>query len=383
MSGEPDGPGTRRRQRLPRRRRRGTPRSRRSRVLRAVLLALAGLLLVSGAGVTALWVKLDGNISQIDIDSALGADRPEDSPNGSMDLLVLGSDSRAGANGSYGNEPGARADTAMVVHVNAAGDAATVVSIPRDTLVSRPSCERTGGGTAPARPRSMFNEAYTVGGPACAVKTVEELTGLRMDHYLEVDFKGFARLIDTLGGVEITTTQAIDDRDSKLDLPAGTHTLDGEQALALVRTRKAVGDGSDLSRIQLQHTFLQALADQVSGLGLVTDPKRLYDLADTATSTVTTDKDLGSVSELAALGRTFQGIGSDDLEMATLPVTYDPLDPNRVVPMERQARAVWGALRDDRPVPESALRDSAAREGTVQSVRAGTGEPRAALDAGE
>ncbi len=348
--------------------------------MRAALFSLAGVLLVSGVGITALWVKLDGNISQIDIDSALGPDRPEDSPNGSMDLLVLGSDSRAGTNGAYGSEPGARADTAMVVHLDAGRDTATVVSIPRDTLVSRPACDRTGGGTAPAQARSMFNESYTVGGPACTVKTVEEMTGLRMDHYLEVDFTGFSRLIDTLGGVEITTTEAIDDRDSKLDLPAGTHTLDGEQALALVRTRKAVGDGSDLSRIQLQHTFLQALADQVSGLGLVTDPKRLYDLADTATSTVTTDKDLASVSELAGLARTLQGIDTDRIRMTTLPVTYDPADPNRVVPMETQSRAVWDALRHDRPVPESALRGSAAREGTVQSVTSGGGAPARAAE---
>ncbi|WP_129842496.1 LCP family protein [Streptomyces sp. RFCAC02] len=336
-------------------------RRRRRRALRAALLGLALVLLVAGGGLTALYVKLDGNISGVDIDTALGRDRPADSPNGSTDLLVLGSDSRAGANGAYGgSEPGARADTAMVVHIAENGEAASVVSIPRDTIVDRPACERPGGGTAPARTRSMFNDAYAVGGPVCAVKTVEELTGLRMDHYLEIDFSGFAKLVDTLGGVEITTTEAIDDRDSRLSLPAGTHTLDGDQALALVRTRKAVGDGSDLSRIELQHSFLRALAEQVGDAGLLTDPKRLYDFADAATSSVTTDSSLASVADLTGLARTLRGIDPDRLQTLTLPVTQDPADPNRVLPLESASRAVWDALRADRPVPDSALRGSTA-----------------------
>jgi LCP family protein required for cell wall assembly len=331
-------------------------------LLRGTVVALALVVLLAGAGLTALYLKLNGNIAHIDIDAALGGDRPEDSPGDSLDILVLGSDSRAGANGAYGGpdaQEGARADTAMVVHINEAHDAATVVSIPRDTLVPRPECERGDGSTAGARQRAMFNEAYTVGGPVCAVKTVESLTGLRMDHYLEIDFKGFAQLVDTLGGVEITTTEDIDDRDSHLRLPAGTHTLDGAQSLALVRTRKAVGDGSDLNRIELQQSFLRALAEQVSGVGLMTDPKRLYDLADAATSSVTTDSALGSVSDLAGLARTMEDIGSDDLQLITLPVAYDPADPNRVAPVERQSRTVWRALRDDEPVPRSAVRRAA------------------------
>ncbi|MDT0341437.1 LCP family protein [Streptomyces litchfieldiae] len=348
--------------------------ARRRRLIRVALCALAALVLLTGGGMTALYLKLDGNISQIDIDAALGPDRPADSPGGSLNILVLGSDSRAGANGSYGGpdaQEGARADTAMIVHLNEEHDAATVVSIPRDTLVPRPTCERGDGSTAPARERSMFNEAYTVGGPVCTVKTVEALTGLRMDHYIEIDFKGFAKLIDTLGGVEITTTQAIDDDDSHLTLPAGTHTLDGEQALALVRTRKAIGDGSDLSRIDVQQGFLRALAEQVSGLGVMSNPKRLYDLADAATSAVTTDSALGSVSELAGLARTMEGIGPDELQLVTLPVGRDAADPNRVAPLAEESRQVWRALREDRPVPRSAIVDASARRDGGGSVFAG------------
>ncbi|KAB8164532.1 LytR family transcriptional regulator [Streptomyces sp. 3MP-14] len=339
----------------------------RRRLVRVTLITTLALALLLGVGGTVLYLKLDGNISHIDIEGALGEDRPEDSDNGSLDLLVLGSDTRSGQNGGYGGDDPdgeARSDTAMIVHVNEEHDAATVVSIPRDTMVPRPECERIdGGGTAPAADRTMFNEAYGIGGPVCAVKTVEALTGLRMDHYLEVDFAGFAELVDTLGGVEVTTTQPIEDSDSHLRLAAGTHTLSGRESLALVRTRKAVGDGSDLSRIQLQHSFLQALMGQIDGVDLFGDPRRLYDLADTATSALTTDSDLASVSKLVSLARTLRDVKPDAIQMVTLPVGYDPEDPNRVAPLREQSRQVWAALRDDRPVPRSAIRDSAAEEG--------------------
>ncbi|MDT0270013.1 LCP family protein [Streptomyces sp. DSM 44915] len=342
------------------------PPARRRRVLRAVLVSVLALALLVGVGGAVLYLKLDGNISHIDIEGALGEDRPDDTDNGSLDLLVLGSDTRDGENGVYGGDDPdgeARSDTAMIVHINEDHDAASVISIPRDTLVPRPECERLDGGTAPAADRAMFNEAYGIGGPVCAIKTVEGLTGLRMDHYLEVDFDGFARLVDTLGGVEVTTSEAIADGDSKLRLDAGTHTLSGRESLALVRTRKAVGDGSDLSRIQLQHSFLQALVEQVNGVDLLGNPKRLYDLADTATSALTTDSDLASVSKLVGLARTLRDIEPDALQLLTLPVGYDPEDPNRVAPLREQSEQVWRALREDRPVPESAIRDSAAEEG--------------------
>jgi LCP family protein required for cell wall assembly len=197
----------------------------------------------------------------------------------------------------------------------------------------------------------MFNESFTVGGPACTVKTVEAMTGIRMDHYIEVDFRGFEQLVDALGGVEVTLTEPISDEHSKLDLAAGTHRLDGEQSLALVRTRKSVGDGSDLGRIQLQHAFLRALAEEVRDVGVLSSPGRLYALADTATSAVTTDSALASVPALTSLARTLRGIGPEDLHLVTLPVTFDAADPNRVVPLEEEAEEVWQALREDRRVP--------------------------------
>jgi LCP family protein required for cell wall assembly len=344
--------------------RRRKPLARHRRILRVAAWAGAAAVVVGGSGLGFAYVKLNGNISGVDINAELGDDRPYDAPDGSMDILVLGSDSRSGDNAAYGGgQAGARSDTAMVLHINKRHDKASVVSIPRDTIVERPSCTKSdGSGMAPAQ-RAMFNSAYETGGPACAVKTVESMSGVRMDHYVEIGFAGFKKLIDALGGVEVTTGRPIQDSDSHLDLAAGTHTLGGEQALGLVRTRHAVGDGSDLGRIQLQQAFVKALMDQVDSVGIFSSPKKLYGLADSATSSVTTDSELDSVGDLASMARMMKGIESRDIQMSTLPVAYDPADPNRVLPMRTEARRMWSAIRRDVAVPKSATKGSAG-EGT-------------------
>lgn len=349
--------------------RRRKPRSKRKKALAITAWTAAGVAVLGGTGLGYVYFKLNGNIKGVDINNALGTDRPADVDNGSQDILVLGSDSRSGKNAKYGeDEGGARSDTAMIVHVHKGHKKASIVSIPRDTLITRPECETEGGRTDPGGRRQMFNTAYEVGGPACAVKTIEKMSGIRMDHYLEVDFTGFKKLIDTLGGVEITSKRAIHDKDSHLDLEPGTHQLTGEQALGLVRTRHGVGDGSDLGRIQLQQAFIKALMDQVKDVNLFGNPKKLYDLADSATSAITTDSDLDSVKDLTGFANGLKGIGSGDMKMVTMPVEYDPADRNRVLPLEEADRQVWDALREDRPIPKSAIDDSAGDKGDVGKV---------------
>ena len=328
----------------------------------------AALVFLGGSGFGYLWFKLNGNLRGINLDAALGRDRPRDVDNGSMDILILGSDTRAGENRKYGRASGARSDTAMILHVFKGHRKAALVSIPRDTIVERPACDRTEGGTAPAAERTMFNESYRIGGPACTVKTVEALSGIRMDHYIEVDFTGFKKLVDELGGVNIETKERIKDRESHLDLEPGRHNLRGEQALGLVRTRHAVGDGSDLGRIQLQQAFVKALIRRVDDIDLFGNPAKLYSLADTATRSVTTDSDLASVQDLVGLVRSLRGVKSSDIDAVTMPVIYDPDDANRVVPLEKRADRLWKALRDDRPVPESTTKGSAAAEADVSDV---------------
>ncbi|MGW2746786.1 LCP family protein [Streptomyces sp. NPDC001450] len=336
---------------------------RRPGVLKAAGLTLAGFLVLGVATAGYAYRHLDNNIKSVDINSALGDNRPAKAvvtpaatasatasplPTEALNILVLGSDSRSGrANKELGggDSSGARSDTAMVVHIDAGRTKATVVSIPRDTLVTRPSCPLSSGGSTASAYHAMFNSAYSVGGPVCAVKTVESVTGVRMDHYVEIDFSGFAKLVDALGGVTVTTDQDIDDDRSHLHLASGTHHLNGTQALALARTRHGIGDGSDLGRIGLQQKLVKALLEQMAGSDLLTDPAKLYRVADAVTASLTTDTGLDSLGELTKLGRSLQGLTADRVKTVTMPVVTAPSDANRVVAKEPAASELWASLR--------------------------------------
>lgn len=338
----------------------------RGRAVKVAAIAFGCALVLGGAGTGWVYWHLDHNIRSVDIDGALGDDRPpradqatvapsasaapteEPVEKGVLNFLVLGSDSRTGKENKAlggGDSGGARSDTAMVVHLNADRTEATVVSIPRDTLVERPACPTESGGSTAVAYNVMFNSAYSLGGPVCAVKTVEHLTGVRMDHYLEIDFAGFAKLVDALGGVDVTTTENIEDDLSHLHLKAGEHHLDGKQALAFARTRHGIGDGSDLGRIKLQQQLVKALMSEASDSGLLTDPTRLYKVADAATGSLTADTGLDSLSELSGLARSLSALPADAVKTVMVPVVPAPSDANRVVERQPAADDLWKSLR--------------------------------------
>ncbi|GHB19520.1 transcriptional regulator [Streptomyces viridiviolaceus] len=329
---------------------------------RIVLLAFLVLLLAAGGTGYWLYNGLNGNIDGVDLNKALGDDRPEKLPTSGQNLLVLGSDSRAGDNASLGTGQvsGARSDTALVVHIPEGRKQAVAISIPRDTLVTRPECTKSDGSALPEAKRVMFNSVYSLAGPACVVKTVEKMSGVRMDHYMEIDFAGFKGLVDAIGGVTVTVDEPIKDSSSGLDLSAGTHTLDGTQSLAFVRTRHGVGDGSDLGRIGLQQQFLIALLSEVKRQDLLGSPTKTYKIADTLTSALTTDSELASLTSLADFARSMNGVDPATMETIMLPVAYDKTDPNRVVAAEPQATQLWKAVRSDSEIPESAKKSPAA-----------------------
>ncbi|MFD7095400.1 LCP family protein, partial [Streptomyces xanthophaeus] len=206
---------------------------RRRRILRITLLLVAVLIL--GAAGAGWWTysHLNGNIDSVDLDQAIGDNRPQKVVAGAQNVLVLGSDSRAGANADldHGDVSGARSDTTMLVHIPEGRAKATAISIPRDTLVTRPECKDGEGKTVPSQKRAMFNSIYGLGGPACVVKTVEEMSGVRVDHFVEVDFAGFKGLVDALGGVTVTLDKPMTGAKGGLKLDAGTHRLNGTDSL--------------------------------------------------------------------------------------------------------------------------------------------------------
>ncbi|MGW2821047.1 LCP family protein [Streptomyces sp. NPDC001443] len=331
------------------------------RVGRKILLGLTVLVLAAGGTGYWLYSGLDGNIQQIDLDQAIGDDRPAKLPTSGQNILILGSDSRAGANAALktGNVSGARSDTALVMHIPEGRQKAVAVSIPRDTLVTRPECTRTDGSEVPSAKRVMFNSIYSQVGSACVVKTVEKISGIRMDHYMEIDFAGFKGLVDAIGGVTVTVGQDIHDTSSGLDLTAGTHRLNGTQSLEFVRTRHGIGDGSDLGRIGLQQQFMTALLSEIKKQDLLGSPTKTYKIADSLTQALTTDSDLASLTALAEFGRSMNGVDPSTMETIMLPVSYDTIDPNRVVAAEPQASKLWKALRTDSEIPESAKKSPA------------------------
>lgn len=346
----------------PRALRRAAGLRKRRRGLKITLIVLLVLLLAAGGTAYWLYSRLDGNITAVDIDRALGDDRPEKLPTSGQNLLVLGSDSRAGAENEElggGKAGGARSDTALVVHIPEGRSKAVAVSIPRDTLVTRPECAEDGGATVPAKERVMFNSVYAQVGPACVVKTVEKMSGVRIDHYLEIDFSGFKDLVDAIGGVTMDVEQDIHDKASGLNLTAGQQRLDGTQSLAYVRTRHGIGDGSDLGRIGLQQQFLIALLSEVKSQDLLGSPANSYKIANSATKALTTDSGLASLTSLAEFGRSMNGIDPASMETIMLPVAYDKTDPNRVVAAEPQAGQLWKAIREDTAIPEEAKKSPA------------------------
>lgn len=294
--------------------------------LKRWLAATAIVAVAAAAGTVAYgYFRLENNLQTVNLEAEIGppAARPPAAPGRTVNVLVLGKDD-------------GRSDTAMVVNISAHGDRAKVISIPRDTMVRRPQC-----GNTPPSGLVMFNSAFTTGGAACTVKTVEAMTNIRIDHFIQIDFQGFARLVDAIGGVEITLDEPIHDQKSGLNVSAGKSTLNGQQALAFVRTRYSIGDGSDLNRITMQHKFLAALAQKLKNENWLSDPGKTFDLAEEATKSIVTDEELGSLSKLAELAGQLHGLTPEAIEYLTLPTEPYAPDPNRVQPRQPEADQLW------------------------------------------
>lgn len=321
---------------------------------RRALLGLVGVLVVAIGGTAFAAWRLDANITRIDVSGAIGGDRPTQAAGTAeaVNLLLIGSDTREGSgNDSYGDNDGvlggAHSDTNLLVHLSADRTWATVVSIPRDSMtMAPPECSAT----APKSGWRMrqWNQNYRIGGTGCLIRTLEGNTGLFVDHYAVVDFRGFKQMVDALGGVAVCTSEPIDDANTSLRLAAGRHTLDGRQALQYVRVRKSVGDGSDLGRIERQQAFLSSVMQEATSAQLLAQPPKLYSFLDAATRSLTTDPEFG-VGTMRDLATSVKGIGLDEIQFVTVPNEPYAPDPNRVQ-WKASADQIWSALREDHPV---------------------------------
>ncbi|MFE2358741.1 LCP family protein [Streptomyces parvulus] len=333
----------------------GLRRRRRRRRLGRAGIAVA-VLAVGAVGVGwAVYAKLSGNITSDEAAAAELAryerERPTALVRGAQNVLLIGSDSRAGdGNARYGRDSGTeRSDTTILLHLAAGRDRATAVSLPRDLMVDVPGCRgRDGSRTEPVF--AQFNYAFAAGGSACSIRTVEKLTGIRVDHHVVVDFQGFKKMVDALDGVEVCLREPVDDKDAGLRLPAGRVTLDGEQALGYVRARKSLGDGSDTDRMDRQQRFLGALVNKVQSNGVLLNPVKLYPVLDAATSSLTTDPNLASLRGLYDLVRGLRDVPTERVQFLTVPREAYSGDPNRDQLVQPDAGRLFARLRTDEAV---------------------------------
>ncbi|MYW00060.1 LytR family transcriptional regulator [Streptomyces sp. SID3343] len=308
--------------------------------------------LVAGSVVVyVLYRKLDGNITTQDLTQQIGPEqeRPKIEAHDAVNIVMMGSDDRSGQNKQYGDigEGTQRSDTTILLHLAADRKSSVAVSIPRDLMVDIPSCTRDDG--SKSRPyRDQFNHAFEVGGAACTIKTIEQMTQVRVDHHIVIDFSGFKQMVDAVDGVEVCLSEPMRDVAAKIDLPAGQQKLDGEQALGFVRARKNVDDGSDTQRMTRQQRFLAALVKKVKVGDMLTQPWKLYNLLDAGTRSITADPGLNTLGELMDLADSIKGIPNDKVAFLTVPRQQYRLDRNRDELVQPKANMLFEAIRYDR-----------------------------------
>ncbi|MFD4629433.1 LCP family protein [Streptomyces sp. NPDC058284] len=324
-------------------------------------LAVVGALVVLGVGGGGwVYLKLNGSIETFDADGISG-DRPAAGGSGGQNVLVIGSDARTGGNRALGggdSDDIGRSDTAFLLHVYADRRHAVAVSIPRDALVDIPSCKLPDGKWTEPQHHVMFNAAYSVGetakgNPACTQNTVEKLSGLRVDHTVVVDFKGFSELTDVVGGVEVCLPKDLYEGDlnprrgspGRRIFRKGVQEVSGQRALDYVRIRHGIGDGSDIGRIKRQQAFVSGLLKKIKSEGF--SPGKLFPLADAAVHSMTVDPGLGSADKLISFAMSLKDIDLHNTKFVTLPWRYDGA---RVAVVEPEASQLWAALREDKGV---------------------------------
>ena len=297
-----------------------------SRAIRAITSLSVGIVALSAIGWLGLG-QISGSLNRTD--AFAGINNRPDKPTSAMNLLLVGSDNRAGLTKEQIRElwvggtevaAGARSDTMILVHISKARDRAVIISLPRDSLVTIPEHVSSSDSTktVPAR-QNKLNAAFSFGGAPLLIETLEGETGLRIDHYIEINFLGFKNIIDALGGIDVCVKKDIDDPKSNLVLSAGLQTLNGIDSLKYVRTRYFDGQG-DIGRMKRQQEFMSAVLQKATSSGTLLNPIKLVNFFNAAISTITTDNDFNK-NDLLTLGRQLKNLSADRVRTLTIPLS--------------------------------------------------------------
>jgi len=328
--------------------------ARRRRLALLICGALSAVVLLVAGGAWGLTGWVNDTIKRVNAGTA------DSATSGPLNILVAGVDQRTGLTHHQevmlhvGSDVSTNSDTLMLLHVSADRSQVTVVSIPRDSWVS-----------IPGHGMSKINAAYGLGGPKLMVQTVEQATGLTINHYVEVNFLGFVKIIDSLGGVNLCLPQAVDDTYSGLQLSAGEHHVDGITALAYARDRHSFAT-SDLARIQDQQKLLSTALSAAIRSGLLANPIKLSSFVGAAVSALTVDQGLN----VSALADQMRGISTQNVRFTTVPLgNYDYHAPDGEVAVQwnpQAAGALFGKLKNDQNLaPTPAATHAAASGGTT------------------
>ncbi|MGO4227373.1 LCP family protein [Arthrobacter sp. YAF34] len=319
-----------------------------------VTTGVIAVLLVGVIAFGAYWaIRLQGNITKAPLSAGTGkTETGVDNSTDRLQILILGSDTRDGKNSQYGSSNDStgygHSDVMMLMDISADNKRVNVISFPRDLLVDIPQCtDPKSHKVYPAQSGVMINSAMSEAGIGCAVDTVNKLTGLEVDHFMMADFNAVKELSNAVGGVQVCVSDAVYDPDSKLRLPKGTSTVQGEQALSFVRTRHAFGDGGDLGRIKAQQGFLSSLTRKIKDDGTLTNPGRMLGIADAITKNLTIDDGLASVPTLLTVANRLKNIDVSKVAFVATPTVPAESDPNRLQLAEPAASQLFAAMRND------------------------------------
>ncbi|MEC5179355.1 LCP family protein [Arthrobacter sp. CG_A4] len=346
--------------------------------------AVVSVLLVGVLALGAYWaIRLQGNLTKASLSA--GNNKTEGPVNDSTDrmqILVLGSDTRDGKNSQYGGASEStgygKSDVMMLMDISADNKRINVISFPRDLLVDIPKCtDQESKRDFPAQKNVMINAAMSEAGIGCAVDTVNKLTGLEIDHFMMADFNSVKELSNTVGGVEVCISDAVFDPDSGLRLPKGTSKVEGEQALAFLRTRHAFAGGGDLGRIKGQQGFLSSLVRKIKDDGTLGNPGRMLQIADVVTRNLTIDDGMASVPTLLSVGNRLKNIDVGKVAFVAVPTEPAVSDINRLQLAEPAASQLFAAMRKDVDLTDPAATPGGAASTGASASASASAEPGA------